>query len=178
LAALSNYESWLYQDGAKATKSAYSSKIEELRKTGDPIVKRFNEHTQIPEALASFVNTLNGYEQMLLSNEPNLAHITPEERKPILDLIQKNRTTISNTATQSQTWHRDEDPKVTCQEINNEHEKFVNTAKPVVNKPKPAPPKEEPKKPEPTAEQPKSEPEKAESKPEAPKGEGEMEIEE
>jgi len=39
------------------------------------------------------------------------------------------------------------------QEINAEHEKFIKDAKPVANKPKPAPPKEEPKK----AEAPKAE---------------------
>jgi len=41
---------------------------------------------------------------------------------------------------------KDEDPKPTTTDINNEHEKYINAAKPVINKPKPAPPKEEPKK--------------------------------
>jgi len=47
------------------------------------------------------------------------------------------------------TMKKDEDPKPSTSEINAEHEKFINTAKPVINKPKPAPPappKEEPKK--------------------------------
>ena len=65
---LEQAESWLYQDGAKATKSAYANKIEGLRKIGDPITKRYNEFQDIPEAIQNFVNTLNGYEQILLSN--------------------------------------------------------------------------------------------------------------
>jgi heat shock protein 4 len=172
LGNLQTCETWLYQDGAKATKSAYASKLEELKKTGDPIVKRYNEHTGLPEAMANFVNTLNGYEAMLYSKEENFAHITPEERKPILELVQKHKTNIATQANDSKSWAKDEEPKFTIAAVNTEHEKFINTAKPVVNKPKPAPPKEE-KKPEPTAEPPKAE----QPKPEAPKDGEKMEVE-
>ena len=65
---LQQAESWLYQDGAKSTKNAYVSRIEGLKKIGDPITKRYNEFENIPEAIQNFVNLLNGYDQILLSN--------------------------------------------------------------------------------------------------------------
>jgi len=67
---------------------------------------------------------------------------------------------------------KDEDPKPTTAEINAEHEKFINVAKPVANKPKPAPPKEEPKKEEPA----KTDADKATTEPSA-KNPDDMEIE-
>jgi heat shock protein 4 len=73
---LTQAEDWLYKDGARAAKSAYASKLQELKNIGDPIVKRYNEFTSIPEAVANFINTIKGYENILLSNDANLAHIT------------------------------------------------------------------------------------------------------
>jgi len=151
LAALSQAESWLYEDGAKAAKNAYVSRIEELRRLGDPVTKRFNEYASIPEAVNSFLNTLKGYEQILLSNEANLEHITPQERQPILALIQKQREYLNNVTNLLSTMRKDQDPTPTSADINFEHEKFVNAGKPVINKPKPVPIKEEPKKTEPQA---------------------------
>jgi heat shock protein 4 len=151
LAALSQTESWLYQDGAKAAKNSYVSRIEELRRLGDPVTKRFNEYANIPEAVNNFLNTLKGYEQILLSNDPNVEHITSQERQPILAQIQKQRDYLKNVTNLLGTMRKDQDPTPTSADINAEHEKFVNAAKPVINKPKPIPPKEEPKKTEPQA---------------------------
>lgn len=149
-AALSQAESWLYQDGAKAAKNAYVSRIEELRKLGDPITKRFNEFSNIPEAINNFLNTLKGYEQIVLSNDPNLEHITPQERQPVLTEIEKQRGWLAKVAQALGTLRKDQDPTPTSADINLENEKFINAAKPIINKPKPVP-KAEPKKAEPQA---------------------------
>lgn len=39
---------WLENEGHNASKSAYVSKIEELKKNTDPVVKRYHEYTSLP----------------------------------------------------------------------------------------------------------------------------------
>jgi len=41
--------------------------LSELKTIGDPVVKRYNEYTGIPEAATNFINTLKGYENIMLS---------------------------------------------------------------------------------------------------------------
>jgi len=144
-------ESWLYQDGAKATKNAYVNKTDELKKIGEPIAKRFNEFASIPEAVANFATTLNGYESILLSNEANLSHITPEERQPVLATIHKLHEYLDNISKSIANMRKDQDPTITSKDINAKHEEFINANKAVINKPKPLPPKEEKKPDVPTA---------------------------
>lgn len=67
LAKLSENEEWLYADGAKASKNAYVSKLEELKKMGDPISQRAREFDLIPENIQQLLHTIDNIEQTLSS---------------------------------------------------------------------------------------------------------------
>jgi len=96
--------------------------------------------------LGSFLSTLNGYENIFTSSDVAYSHLTQQEKQPLLDQISSHKKNINTLVSQIPNLKKDEDVKPSLQEINAEHEKFINAAKVVANKPKPTPPKEEPKK--------------------------------
>ena len=65
LKKLNDGENWLYNEGASAAKGQYVVKLEELRKVGDPIIKRYNEYTHLPDILKELLQTRVQYEQFV-----------------------------------------------------------------------------------------------------------------
>ena len=51
LKLLNDTEDWLYEEGDNETKSSYNKQLEELKKHGDPIVKRVKEFESRSAAL-------------------------------------------------------------------------------------------------------------------------------
>ena len=62
---LGENETWLYNDGASAAKGQYVAKLEELKKVGDPIIKRYIEYTHLPDILNELLQTRLQYEQFV-----------------------------------------------------------------------------------------------------------------
>ena len=60
---LAENETWLYGEGASASKGQYGSRLDDLKKLGDPIIRRFNEYTHLPDIINELVNTRAQYEQ-------------------------------------------------------------------------------------------------------------------
>jgi heat shock protein 4 len=139
LAELSKVENWLYGEGAKTTKEAYSQKVDELLFFGGPIDRRFKEYNTIPEAAQHFLQTLAAYESVLNSNEEQYAHISPEEKKPVYEAISSNKKWLNDITEKIKTANRAEEPPVKSGEINDTHKNFINEYSKVINKPKPKP---------------------------------------
>lgn len=62
LKRLGDNENWLYNEGAAASKGQYVARLEELKKVGDPIIRRFNEYAHLPEILNELAITRTQYE--------------------------------------------------------------------------------------------------------------------
>jgi len=139
LAELSKVETWLYGEGAKTSKEAYSQKIDELLFLGGPIERRYKEYHVIPEAVTYFLQTLAQYEAVLSSNEEQYSHITSEEKKPVYEAIASNKRWLSEISNNIANANRAEEPPVKSGEINDTHKNFINEYSKVINKPKPKP---------------------------------------
>lgn len=59
---LSENEEWLYGEGTNSSKSSFVQRIENLKKIGDPIKKRWEEYTQLPELVNELLKGIAGYE--------------------------------------------------------------------------------------------------------------------
>ena len=59
---LGETEEWLYGEGMNSSKSSYNQRIENLKKIGDPIKKRWEEYTQLPELVNELMKGIVGYE--------------------------------------------------------------------------------------------------------------------
>jgi len=141
---LEKVEQWLYGEGAKTTKEAYIKKFDDLYFFGGPIEKRYREFQNIPEVANNFLQTLASFESVVASNDDKYAHISMEERKPVLASIASNRKWLNDIISKLPSANRSEEPPVKTGEINDTHNNFINEYSKVVNKPKPKP--QEPKK--------------------------------
>jgi heat shock protein 4 len=152
---LAENEQWLYADGLKTTKAAYTTKLEGLKKLGDPIEKRAQEYEQIPEHVQNLITLVDNVDQTLAPNNEKLAHVTAEDRKPVLDLAAQIKAWAFNALSAVEKTPTTKNPPITISEIQQKFHELQNKATPVINKPKPEPPKE-PKKEEKTEEPKKS----------------------
>eukprot|EP00331_Platyophrya_macrostoma_P004412 CAMPEP_0176425616 /NCGR_PEP_ID=MMETSP0127-20121128/11484_1 /TAXON_ID=938130 /ORGANISM="Platyophrya macrostoma, Strain WH" /LENGTH=788 /DNA_ID=CAMNT_0017806789 /DNA_START=42 /DNA_END=2408 /DNA_ORIENTATION=+ len=149
---LSENEQWLYGDGLKTTKAAYAQKLEGLRKIGDPIEKRAQEYESVPEHIQNLITLTDNVTETLAPNNEKIAHVTAEERKPVLDLAAQTKQWAYNAIAALDKAVRTSNPPVTTHEVTQKFHELQNKANPVIHKPKPEPPKEQPKKEEKTEE--------------------------
>jgi len=170
---LAENEQWLYGDGLKTTKAAYTSKLDGLKKVGDPIEKRAQEYEQIPEHVQNLITLVDNVEQTLVPQNEKLAHITTEERKPVLDLAAQTKAWAFNALSVVEKSPTTKNPPITTAEIQQKFHELQNKATPLINKPKPEPPKEQKK--EEKAEEPKKKDEMKDEKDE--KSDEKMDIE-
>jgi len=139
LQELEKTESWLYSEGAKTTKSIYAQKLEELKKLGDPITNRFKEHEAIPHAMTEFHQNLGTYESIATSTDANFEHITPEERKTVMDAVTEHRNWLTQSGDAFTKANRTEKFPFSSQDVLNKHRAFVEKHYGTINKPKPKP---------------------------------------
>jgi heat shock protein 4 len=140
-------ETWLYDEGFDSTKNMYISKLEALRKMGDPIEKRMYEEVNRKEACDALKRQIEVVKAFSNNREEQYAHITSEERQ-----------TIRNEAESTEQWLYDElekqgmlssynDPVLTVEILNNKRKSLIQATTGIMSKPKPKPaPKEEEKK--------------------------------
>ncbi len=76
-------QNWLYEDGEDEKKSVYVAKLEELRKEGDAIEHRSTEWTARGPAAASLTALAGSYATAATSDDPKLAHISPENKQKV-----------------------------------------------------------------------------------------------
>lgn len=65
LKKLADNEEWLYNEGAAASKGQYISHLDDLKKLGDPIIRRHKEYTHLPEIVNELVKTRVQYEKFV-----------------------------------------------------------------------------------------------------------------
>lgn len=64
---LSRTEDWLYDEGEEQPKKVYVAKLVELRKCGDPVVQREEEHRNRPAAFNQLGTSIIHFEKILQS---------------------------------------------------------------------------------------------------------------
>ncbi|KAL2468362.1 Heat shock 70 kDa protein 15 [Forsythia ovata] len=72
IAKLQDVEDWLYEDVEDETKGVYVAKLEELKKQGDPVDKRYKEHTRWGSVIDQLVYCINSYREAAISADPKL----------------------------------------------------------------------------------------------------------
>lgn len=139
-------ETWLYDEGFDCTKSMYASKLDGLRKFGDPIEKRMYEEVNRKEACDALKKQIELVKAFVNNRDEAFAHVTAEER-----------TVVRNEAESTEQWFYDElekqgnlssfdDPILTVDILQAKRKALYVATNGTMNKPKPKPvPKEEKK---------------------------------
>jgi heat shock protein 4 len=150
---LSEAEMWLYGEGEEATKDQSQKKLQELKKYGDPIENRKKEEAERPAAVNSLLNTIQEHVDFVNSQDEKYAHISAEDRQKVAEKINEIRSWFDVELAKQSKLTSTQNPSLTLYNVNLKNNELRSFARPIINKPKPAPPKEEPKKEEPKKEE-------------------------
>ncbi|KAL2915324.1 adenyl-nucleotide exchange factor sse1 [Polyrhizophydium stewartii] len=142
-------EDWLYGEGEDATKSVYVEKLNELKKVGDPIAKRYIEAEERPQAEKAFREYVNSVVIGLQAEDDRYAHIAKEDLERVSKECHAKLDWLNAAIAKQNELPKHAPLHVTVDAINKEKDLLRFTVTPILSKPKPAPKKEEPKKEEP-----------------------------
>mmetsp|Transcript_67508 Transcript_67508/g.191328 ORF Transcript_67508/g.191328 Transcript_67508/m.191328 type:complete len:174 (-) Transcript_67508:229-750(-) len=153
-------EDWLY-DTEDATKVMYIDKLEELKKTGDPIVWRCKESQIRSEWVQALSGTVSNYKAAAETPGEKYGHISPDKLSKILKECESAAQWLSDLQAKQATLAKHDRPVLLCADMEKKNKELAKFADDILKEPKPKPP----------AEEKKEEPPKEEKKDEAPTGE-------
>jgi heat shock protein 4 len=157
LKMLDDAENWLYGDGEDVAKNAYTDKLDELKKRGDPILLRKKEFELRPEAVKGLVDAIAYWQDEASSTSEKYEHIEKADKDRILAEVENARNWLVQSRAKQDSQAKTANPAFLSADAvarKNNLEKF---AKPILSKPKPKPKPAEPA-PKPAAEQKPAEP--------------------
>jgi len=137
---------WLYSsEGEDTTKSAYSNKLEELMKLGEPIKVRLNEERERANAVQVLKSTISEFQQFVESTDPKYEHIEKVDRDKIADELKSAFMWLDELSKKQNSTPKNINPVLLVKDLKLKREKLENFVKPIMNRPKPKPKPEEKK---------------------------------
>ncbi|KAJ9109958.1 hypothetical protein QFC20_003158 [Naganishia adeliensis] len=154
LKAAQEAEDWLYSDeGEDATKSAYISKLDELKKLGDPIAFRWREGEDRAKAAAALREVIDNFMTLAQGNDEKYSHIEEADRTKVIEKCATNKQWLEDNLIRQSEKPKNVNPVITTAEIYKRRDDVQFSSAAIMNKPKPKPKTEVP----PPAEAPKEE---------------------
>lgn len=140
LTALSAAEDWLYtEEGEEATKSAYVSKLDELKVLGDPITNRWREAEERNRHVSALRETINTYTQYATSEDDRYAHIDAKEKEKVVEKCATIQHWLDSNVARQAERAKNVDPVLTATELGKKRDEIIYFATPILSKPKPKP---------------------------------------
>jgi heat shock protein 4 len=148
LKLLQETEDWLYTEEVEtANKSLFISKLDDLKKFGEPPAERFREEEQRPDAYRELEKVLTEYSTLAATTDHAYEHIDAEARAKVMDCVNEVSTWMKTMKSTQEAKSKTEPAACLCKDIYSKKDHVAYTCRPIMNKPKPKPPpKEEPKK--------------------------------
>ncbi|KAJ9121779.1 hypothetical protein QFC22_002401 [Naganishia vaughanmartiniae] len=155
LSATQAAEDWLYsEEGEDATKSAYVSKLDELKKLGDPVAFRWRESEDRARAASALREVIDNFMSLAQSEDEKYSHIEQADRTKVIELCATNKQWLDDNLYRQMEKAKNVNPVITTAEIYKRRDDVQFTSAAIMNKPKPKPKTEVPP---PTTEAPKQE---------------------
>lgn len=147
LAKLSESEEWLYtEEGEDATKSAYTSRLEELEKMGAPIQNRWKQNEERPKAASELREVLNKYGSVFEQEAEKYDHLSDEDKTKVIEKVANTSKWLDDWMYKQSELPKNVDPKLTTEAIFKQKDEVIYLVTPILAKPKPrAPAQEAPK---------------------------------
>lgn len=137
---LDDTENWLYEEGEDEKKEVYIDKLSELKKMGQPVINRYREAEERPQAFIELGSTLQSVHKALelyANKDEKYDHllqsdieIVEKDWKEKLDWFELHQNLQNQMSP-------DVDPVVTVIQIRTQRQSLENTCYPILNKPKP-----------------------------------------
>ncbi|EDV24917.1 uncharacterized protein TRIADDRAFT_25019 [Trichoplax adhaerens] len=142
---LDDAENWLYEDGEDAEKSAYTNKLEELKKLGNPILLRYRESQTIDAAMQDLLRiTMRTRKEInrFDNKEEIYSHLDPKE----VDKLREEAASVQQWADKQigalRQKKKYDNPTVLTKEVEEKAKGLSKLATSVLDKKKPSPPKD------------------------------------
>ncbi|XP_038898986.1 heat shock 70 kDa protein 16 isoform X1 [Benincasa hispida] len=118
--SLQQTEEWLYEDGDDETESAYSSKLDDLKKLVDPIINRYEDEEARAQAKAHLLKRISDYRNSGDS-------LSPQARALILEECDRAEQWLTEKNQQQELLPKNTDPLLWSSEIRTREEDFDKT---------------------------------------------------
>ncbi|KAJ3692050.1 hypothetical protein LUZ60_012400 [Juncus effusus] len=153
VAQLQETEDWLYEEGEDESKGVYISKLDELKKRGDPIESRHKEWTERGPTMQQLMYCIQSFRNAAMSNDARFDHIDQADKQKVVTAC-----TEAENWLRERNFHQDSLPKHTapillCADVRKKAETLDRFCKPIMTRPKPAPKPQTPPPTEPPAQQ-------------------------
>ncbi len=140
LKGLQEAEDWLYsEEGEEATKSAYVSRLDALKKLGDPISFRFKQVEERRKASSNLRETLDNYMAQATSNDEKYTHIDEKDKQAVVEKVATIQKWLEDQNVRQSERPKNVDPVLTSAEIEKKRDELIYFAIPILTKPKPKP---------------------------------------
>ncbi|AQK93155.1 Heat shock protein 15 [Zea mays] len=136
---LQEVEDWLYEDGEDETKGVYISKLEDLKKIGDPIEARYKESTERGSSVDQLVYCINSFREAALSSDQKFGHIDISEKQKVINECSEVENWLRERKQQQDALPKHTDPVLLVSDLKKKAEALDRFCKPIMTKPKPAP---------------------------------------
>ncbi|XP_073048389.1 heat shock 70 kDa protein 15-like [Primulina eburnea] len=133
-------EDWLYEDGEDETKGVYISKLEELKKQGDPIEERYKEHSMRGPAADQLMSCIKNFAEAAVSNDPRFDHIEREEKQKVVDECMEAEVWLRERKRRQDSLPKYATPVLLSADMRKKAETLDSYCKRIMTKPKPAKP--------------------------------------
>ncbi|KAF9526854.1 heat shock protein 70 family [Crepidotus variabilis] len=141
LKGLQEAEDWLYtEEGEEATKSAYVTRLDTLKKIGDPIAFRYKEVDERKKSTAALRETLNTYMSQATSADEKYAHIDAKDKQNVVEKVATIQKWLEDQSVRQSEKPKNVDPVLTSAEIEKKRDEVIYFAIPILTRPKPKPP--------------------------------------
>ncbi|GAA0156661.1 Hsp70 family chaperone [Lithospermum erythrorhizon] len=140
IAKLQEVEDWLYEDGEDETKGVYITKLEELKKQGDPIEHRYKESTERGAVIDQLSYCINSYREAAMSNDPKFDHIDMADKQKVLNECVQAEAWLREKKQQQDALPKFASPVLLSADVRKKAEALDRFCRPIMTKPKPAKP--------------------------------------
>lgn len=170
-------ENWLYDDeGYFAKREAFEARLTDLQTIGNPIVCRYKDSQERPEAVSQLTQRLETIGRILSTPNEKYDHITDEDKKPVREMIADAQSWLQKMLVEQSNLALTQDPVLKAVDILDRMKNVDALYNKVMSKPKPAPKKEE-KEEEKKTEEKKEEKEEKKEEQEEEKDDNKMDVE-
>ncbi|XP_073007199.1 heat shock 70 kDa protein 15-like [Typha latifolia] len=141
---LQEVENWLYEDGEDETKGVYVSKLEELKKQGDPIEERYTDWMERGSLIDRLSCCINSFRDAASSKDPKFDHIDLAEKQKVIRECMEAEAWLGEKKQQQDALPKSATPILPSADVKRKAETLDRFCRSIMTKPRP------PQKPTPT----------------------------
>lgn len=137
---LNDTEDWLYEEGEDEKKQVYVARLSDLKSLGDPVVRRFNEaqdRPKVAEDLGRIIQLYNKFLHKYNEKDEAVAHIDQKDVEKVHAEVTSVSTWFNQTIQKQNMIELHQDPVMTIADLKHKMKCLENVCKPVMNTPKP-----------------------------------------